>query len=497
MRALDWDGQHSRIIRTTLSELLTDERVILYRQAILADIEENTQFRKSVEAILPQLAALSYARPNWLDEAPLLQITNRVAQLELLIVVVDALHNTFASSAALRSEGLRALQSAVDTLFNDPSYTALRTELPALQAQLAEAGSVTVGIDLDADLRPSGAVLVSVQPERWGGGRSLLHRLFGSSSQGPLGPFHRSTGNALGGPQSVLQRDLERLLQKIVQPVGSALERYGHLTSRPFAALEGELAWFLGAASLDERLRAHNVTVCTPGIIPGAERRALLEDMINLPLTLQLLPALTVTNRLEFDPAARILIVTGPNRGGKTTFLRAAGQSQVMFQLGLNVPGRTASLACVDAIFTHFPAPEASLAGAGRLDVEAQRLAAIFAAATPRSLVLLNEPLTSTNEHEALIIAQDVLRGLQLLGARTIFVTHLHALAVDPPPADEDGVEGIQSLVAGVDTKHGGDGRTFRIVPGPPPKTSHAVDIAVKHGLTWPALAERIRQRKC
>ncbi len=88
-------------------------------------------------------------------------------------------------------------------------------------------------------------------------------------------------------------------------------------------------------------------------------------------------------------------VLTGPNRGGKTTYTRAAGLAQVFFQAGLYVPAASARVSPVDAIHTHFPSREQA-----RLDAEAGRLAAIFRQATPRSLILLNEALSGTSAPE-------------------------------------------------------------------------------------------------
>ena len=146
-----------------------------------------------------------------------------------------------------------------------------------------------------------------------------------------------------------------------------------------------------------------------------------------------------ITNDVDFDADTSLLMVTGPNRGGKTTFCRAIGQAQVLFQCGLFVPGTQARLSPVDGIWTHFPLPEADQPGAGRFDEEVQRLRQIFVGATQDSLILLNEPLTSTAERDALPIATDMVRALQVLGARSVLITHLHDLALAIPELNRNG----------------------------------------------------------
>src|SRR5437764_6573597 len=159
----------------------------------------------------------------------------------------------------------------------------------------------------------------------------------------------------------------------------------------------------------------------------------------------------------------------------------------------------------VDAIYTHFPSVEGARPGEGRLDEEAVRLAGIFRQATPHSLILLNEVLSGTSTLEALGLAYDAVRGLRLLGARAIYVTHLHELArrVDEINATTGGDGTVGSLVAGVEEKREaerwpgerGHRRTFRIRPGAPGGLSYASEIAEQHGISYPQLARLLKDR--
>lgn len=155
----------------------------------------------------------------------------------------------------------------------------------------------------------------------------------------------------------------------------------------------------------------------------------------------------------------------------------------------------------MDAIYTHFPSREQAQPGMGRLDEEAERLAGIFRRATPRSLVLLNETLAGTAASEAEALARDAVRGLRLLGARAVYVTHLHdlALAVDEINATTPGASLVGSLVADADDEESSIGlhhrRTYRVHPGVPRGRSFASDIARRYGISFPQLAALLRER--
>src|SRR5205085_10654227 len=260
------------------------------------------------------------------------------------------------------------------------------------------------------------------------------------------------------------------------------------------------------------RLRAAGLPMCRPEIRPIAECVSYLDESYNVSLALRVMQAATtpgesttggiVTNPMTFDAEhGRVWVLTGPNRGGKTTYARAVGLAHLLFQAGLYVPACTARMSPVDAVYTHFPSAEAARPGEGHLDEEAIRLAAMFRQATPHSLILLNEVLSGTSTLEALGLAYDAVRGLRLLGARAIYVTHLHELAtrVDEINATTGGDGTVGSLVAEVDEEQSdgkaGHRRTFRIRPSPPLGLSYASEIAEQHGISYPQLARLLKDR--
>lgn len=499
VRALDWDGQHARFVRATLLTLVVEPEVISYRQAILAELAESTQMRAALGALLPGLAEL--ARPRsapWAQDSPLLLVPPRVSDLELYVSCVEGLHAALDQAGALQSAGLRELRAFIAATHAAPEFQQLAAELPRLRAQLDQIGSVTLGINLDRDLRPASATLIDISREQFAGPRPLIQRLLGRTP--PNGPAPLTALRHLGerSPDvDPLARDLQKVLGEVVEPVAQALERYQRIHARPLAALEPELALYLGAIQFRERLATHALPACLPAI---AEREHSLVDAYNPALALQLAqatqpdlarPTTVVRNPIDFT-GGRIVFLTGPNRGGKTTYLRAVGLNQVLFQAGLFVAAQAAQLAPVDAILTHFPPVEGVEPGVGRLDDEARRLREMFAAATPASLLLFNEPLTSTGEGEAQALAEDVLRALRLLGARTVYVTHLHALAAELETLNQGPGALVVSWVAGVDDSAA---RTYRIRPGQPEARSHAATIAQQHGITFAQLARQLAER--
>lgn len=490
VQALDSSGRHHSFVRATLTQLPCDAATIAYRQAVLAELAADAALQDRLHALLPLLAELG--RPGgapWAQDTPLLLLPARLSDLERYVAAVNALSDAL-EAATLHADGWRAVREDLARRRATPDFAALQAELPALRAQLDRIRSVTIGINLDGDLQPVAATLVAIHSEPFQGPRTLAQRLLGTAASARHGATTLRSIADRGVHDHALARDLERLLAEAVQPLAQALERYARVHTRPLATLEAELAFYLGALQLRARLAAHGLPVCLPAI---SATRHCLSDAYHpgLALTLGARARALVCNRIDFAPGA-VMLLTGPNRGGKTTYLRAIGLNQILFQAGIFVAARQAEMRPADRLLTHFPPAEPSAPGGGRLDDEAQRIRQIFEQATPASLLLFNEPLTSTGMQEALDLGRDLLRALRLLGARSVYVTHLHTLAADLERLNANPGAMIASWVAGIDAQ---DRRTYRIRPGTPAARSHAAAIAAQHGITFTHLAQRLRQR--
>ena len=172
------------------------------------------------------------------------------------------------------------------------------------------------------------------------------------------------------------------------------------------------------------------------------------------PVLEQMLPAGTlVANDLALvarlpgnaGTAPAILLVTGPNMGGKSTFIRQAALVAVLAQAGSFVPARRATVGVVDRLFARIGAGDDLARGASTFLVEMEQTARILNRATPRSLVILDEVGRGTSTFDGLAIAQSVVEHLQSqVGCRTLFATHyLQLAALEKLP----GVGNVQVLV--------------------------------------------------
>lgn len=519
------DGRRgAAFTRSLLLGMTRDVAVIAYRQAVFADLDADGQLAAAVEALLPALYELDQVRQHVtvVDDNPLLQVLRRLRELELYVDTAKAV--VAALRRAVPSPRSQALTALLDTLVSEtesPGFTQLESELPQMRGAMRKLASITVGINLDGEGRPVGAALLAVDDRPFGNKKSLIGRLFGGTDDDLAGvgiaPLHEVSPDSPSPFLQPLFRDLGEVLRLACRPVAQALGRYLHVNVTPLARLADELGFYVGAVRLARRFRDAGLPVCLPRMLPETDRSCRIVGLYNPCLALRMMeaakstgvPRVPVPSDVDLGPSGRVAVLTGPNMGGKTTYLQAIALAQVLAQAGLFVPGCEAAVSAVDGIYTHFPKPEQAEKALGRLGEEAQRLSSIFSLATDRSLVLLNESLASTSPGESLYLAREVLVALRLLGARVVFATHLHELAMDLEKIDAQapGEPPTVSLVAGIrapaehdqgdaDRHEEGDlRRTYRIEPGPPQGKSYAEEIARRHGISLSQLRQRLEER--
>jgi hypothetical protein len=233
--------------------------------------------------------------------------------------------------------------------------------------------------------------------------------------------------------------------------------------------LRAELGFLLACVNLREALLAAGSPVCMPDPVPaGASAFAasgLYEPGLRLAIT-----GPVVGSDVAAD-GARLVVVTGANGGGKSTFLRAVGLAHLMLGAGMFVAAERLTASVRPGIQTHFTREEDEAMERGKLHEELSRLREVVDGSFPGSLVLLNESLSSTNEREGAEIARQVATALADAGVSVWFVTHNHRLAVE---LLRDGRADIAFLRAGL---RDGTERSFQMEAGPPEATSHGMDV--------------------
>ena len=493
----------------TAEYFTNDPTVIAYRNETFADLLENPVLADTLRRLVPVLQDITELRRLESDsgEGDTASYLSSMTEIELYITCVDILHKGMAEvRGRLRGTAFRRLSDCVIELAESDYYRELNQKLSELTRRVREIRSVTIGVNLDSQLRPAQAGVLSINAEPFRSGEVLdkILRLNFKEDEytciANLVPFGKKQNDnqktalslAFNSAINDVYRSSLRSWKKIVQMY--VLENTDFLLG-----LMPEIEFVVKGTELQQKLAARGCPLCTPTLLPMEERIFRATGLYNPAVALKLAAGEEVVpNDIAFDRSpenAMIYVLTGPNRGGKSVITCAIGLCQVMLQLGMYLPAVTCEISPADGIFTHFPTGADDTIDKGRLGEECARLGEIFDAVTPHSLVLLDESLSSTGSYEASYIAAEVLAGLAQAGCRCLFSTHLHELAAEidrlnAESARTGGVH-IDTLVAGI---MGEGKRSFRIVRAKPDGKSYARDIAERYGLTYDTIMEKIRK---
>ena len=294
-------------------------------------------------------------------------------------------------------------------------------------------------------------------------------------------------------------RIVNHMISHMVKRVREVLNKYVSITITDMTDLIPELLYYIKWAEYIQKLQEQGFSFAKASVYKEGENASdpymmQARGIYNLKLAVFETEESgnIVQNDMDFDRDRRVYILTGANRGGKTTITQAVGQLFVLAQGGIYIPGKAFTFSPVTGIYTHFPADEDKTLDLGRLGEECKRFKAIYEEADSRSLLLMNESFSTTSFEEGYYIAKDSVRAILHKGMRTIYNTHMHKLAFDVEEMNEEQekAEHTAAKAFSMIVHMKGTERSYQIEVAPPEGKSYASEIAQKYGVTYEMLVK-------
>ncbi len=437
---------------------LTDAETILYRQGILNDCMTNEQLVRDLYRLLIDAIEKEKASHWWgLFSSPSSILHESLDKLKMFTEMLRKLRDyAEQNEEKFASEGFIKLFKTLRQELNDEYLSVIEEHFRQLEFE----DGVLINAELGRGNKGTNYILNRPYEDK----RNWFDRLMQKKLPGYT--FEVSPRDEAGS------RALYELRNQGLNLVANALAQSADHVLNFFHALRTELAFYIGCLNLRLHLAELNEQVCFPVPVKCGERMMSFTGLYDVNLALSAEKKVVSNNLHAIDKI--LFIITGANTGGKSTFLRSIGISQLMMQAGMFVPAESFKAEVHESIITHFKREEDTAMESGKFDEELSRMNEIVNNIKPGSIILLNESFAATNEREGSEIAKQITKALIESRIKVIFVTHQYEFAhgffeKKMPDAIFLRAERLE------------DGtRSFRVLEGEPLQTSYGEDLYEK-----------------
>lgn len=471
-------GRVAPDLRDVVATPLSSVDAVVYRQRVVADLRDGA-VRGAVDAFAAQMRQVAAQRRSAADARDANEATLwRVRAASGYVTAVDELAVVLAGVVAdgrATSPALVAFASHLSGLVDGGAFGRLREQARRVADALSEVRFAVWVRGPRVTVAPAGD-----EPD--------LQRLVLATFE----RFRQSSAVVAGRPTTtgagldhVQAQVLDRVALLFPDMFADAEALVAAAVPDPtVVAVADELAVHLAWLDLLAPAERAGLPTCLPEV-SSSSKELDVQDAWDLPLGLDLVAdrRRVVTNDLELHDPERIVVVSGPNQGGKTTTARTFGQLHHLAALGLPVPGRGARLMLADQVLTVFEREETAADLDGRLGAELARVHRVLDALTPASVVVLNEVFASTTLEDARFLGERVLKRLVVADVPTVLVTFVDELSRLGPA--------VVSMVGLVDPDDP-TVRTLQVVRRPADGRAYADALAARYGLSHDALVGRL-----
>ena len=443
------------VARTAVLQFLRDEDEVRYRQDVLRDVLANSLVCRQLYDLTIEVGVRENKLNAWMYlRSPSSILARSVQVLQMFVVMLKQLKGIGTYNAQrFSSEGFKTLFAMLDRELKDDYFMKIEDHLRRLKFPDGVWVSAVLGKG------NKGADYTLRRPKDRA--KSWINRL--TTPKPPaytwrLPPRDESGASALG-----------ELRDRGLNLVANALAQSDDHILSFFAMLRAELAFYVGCLNLREQLAKKGQPISFPTPAALGERKLTFSGLYDVCLTFKT-DRRVVGNDLNADNRD-LVIVTGANQGGKTTFLRSVGLAQLMMQCGMFVPAESFSANLCSHIFTHYRREEDVTMKSGKLDEELSRCSEIVDAIAPDAFLLFNESFAATNEREGSEIARQITSALLEKRIKIVFVTHLYDFAHSVYDKNTG-----TSIFLRAERQADGE-RSFKLREGEPLQTAYGEDL--------------------
>ena len=441
--------------RSLLMGLHNDAGTILYRQEVLKDCMKNPAVvREFYDVVVEAIDSKMERRLGVFSSRPSGVLREAIDLVEMFVEMLKKLREMAdAHVGRFESRGFKALFAMLQREFSDDYFARIQNHVTELKFR----GGVLLSAELGEGNESTRYVLRQARRKKV----NWLKRLLGKR---PAAYTFSIDPRDEGGA-----RILSEMRERGINLVADALAQSADHILGFFKALKTELAFYVACLNLRDKLAPMGTPICFPQPEGAGTRKHHFAGLCDVSLALTM-GRNVVGNDLNADGRS-LVIITGANQGGKSTFLRSVGLAQLMMQCGMFVAAESFTAEICTGLFTHYKREEDATMKSGKLDEELGRMSGIADAVAPNSMLLFNESFASTNEREGSEIARQIVCALLERRAKVFFVTHLYDFAHSLHDRKAD-----DAIFLRAERRDDGT-RTFRLVEGEPLETSYGEDL--------------------
>ncbi len=455
---------------------LRDTGTISYRHEVMRDLEQDAlmahinAFAEKMIVVrrylrLTEKLDFKYHEEGWFLEAALVYCE----------AVTDLEHDL--RLAEIKSRGFLAFREYVKDYIHSHGFQSLHSEAQKVKKDLSSIEySVIIQIGAFKVRAYEGETDYSVEVEK----------TFEKFKQGAVKDYRSKLDKGSG--MNHIEAQILEFVARLHPSQFTALDQFclhhAQFVDETIRAFDREIQFYVSYLEFISSIKSKKLDFCYPQV--GASREVYNYNGFDLALAYALLHSekQVICNDFSLKGLERIIVVSGPNQGGKTTFARTFGQLHYLASLGLPVPGSEARLFLCDQIFTQFEREEDISNLRGKLEDDLYRIHTILSKAASDSILILNEVFASTTLKDAVFLSKEIMTRVMERDTLCVCVTFMDELS----SLSEKTVSMVSTVVPENPAE-----RTFKIIRKPADGLAYALSIAEKHRLTYAQIKERIR----